>query len=163
MNRRGVFVDALYFLVMIFAVGIGLVMAWMVLDETLTAIAGAPVEQAAKDLVTVPLSRMDTVWDWTFLVILIGVTVAIFITSYVVASNPVFFFIFLLCVSLFGVMAGYFANAYELIESDAQITAAASAFPITSFILEHYLYYVLLLVCAMVIVFFAKPSGATTL
>lgn len=162
MNRKGVFVDSLFFLVMMFAVAIGLVIAWIGTKAVLDGLMGAPVDTTIKTTLTTPFYRLDSVWDGVFVMLIVGVSLAILVTSYVLASNPAFFFIFLLIVSLFGVMSGYFANAYEIFESDALVSPAASSFPGTSFIMENYLYYVIVLVVLMVIVFFAKPRDAGT-
>lgn len=158
MNRKGVFIDSIFFLVMMFAVAVGLVIAWIATKAVLDGLQGAPIDPTITAEVTTPFYRLGTVWDGVFVVLIVGVSLAILVTSYVLSSNPAFFFVFLLIISLFGIMAGYFANAYEVFESEPLLADGVNDFPATNFIMEHYLYYVIVLVVLMVIVFFAKPK-----
>lgn len=152
--------DAALYVVMIFFVAISLIVVFISYDEisnsfnAINATIGS--DNAAR--FEEGKDRFPTTWDYTFLTVFIGVMIGVLIISYFLASNPVFFFVFMFIVIVFGGFAGYLSNAFEQIVSDSVLGASAANFPIMSFIMNNYLLFVVATIMLMLIVFYAKPQ-----
>lgn len=161
MSKRGVISDAILFVILLFVVSIGLLTVYIAYDS----IAGAlelndQIPQEDKDRFSDSSDAFPTTWDFVFLTVFIGVIVGILIISYLLATQPVFFFVFMFVVVVLGALAGYIANAFDEIILDPVFSASALNFPIMSFIMSNYLLFVIVTVMLMFIVFYARPNEA---
>lgn len=153
--------DSILYTVMLFVIAVALVIIFVAYDNIATAITQQGLIDASisADFET-GKDNFSSTWDYTFLTVFIGVLIGVIIISYVLATNPVYFFIFIFIVVILGGLAGYLANAFSEIILDPVLGASAANFPIMSFILENYLLFIVVTVMLMVITFFAKPQEA---
>ena len=159
MNKRGVISDAILFTIMLFVVSIGLLVVYVAYDNINVALSGNDqIPQAEKDRFDEGADAFPTTWDYVFLTVFIGVVAGVLIISYLLATQPVFFFVFMFIVVVLGGLAGYIANAFDEIILDPALSASAVSFPIMSFIMSNYLLFIVVTVMMMLIVFYAKPN-----
>lgn len=159
MNKRGVIQDTIYFTIMLFVIAITLLVIYVAYDNISDALQGnSQIPQDDKDRFTEGADEFPSTWDYVFLTIFIGVVLGVLIISYVLATQPVFFFIFMFVVIVLGALAGYIANAFDEIILDPVLGASALSFPILSFIMSNYLLFIVVVVMLMLIVFYAKPN-----
>ena len=161
MSKRGVISDAILFVVMLFVVAVGLLVVYVAYDDIDGALSNNDqIATEHKDRFSEGADQFPTTWDFVFLTAFIGVVVGILIISYLLATQPVFFFVFMFIVVILGGLAGYIANAFDDIILDPVLSASALNFPIMSFIMSNYLLFVVVTVMLMLIVFYAKPNEA---
>lgn len=159
MNKRGVISDAILFTIMLFVVSIGLIVVYIAYDSINVALSGNDqIPQEDKDRFDEGSDAFPTTWDYVFLTVFVGVVAGILIISYLLATQPVFFFVFMFVVVVLGALAGYIANAFDEIILDPVFAASALNFPIMSFIMSNYLLFIVVTVMLMLIVFYAKPN-----
>lgn len=159
MSKRGVISDAILFTIMLFVVSIGLLVVYVAYDEIDGALsANDQIPQADKDRFSDGATGFPSTWDFVFLTVFIGVIVGVLIISYLLATQPVFFFVFMFIVVVLGALSGYIANAFDSIILDPVLGASAANFPIMSFIMSNYLIFIVVMVMLMLIVFYAKPN-----
>lgn len=159
MNKRGVISDAILFTLMLFIVSIGLIVVYVAYDQISGALdLNTQIPQDDKDRFSSGADRFPSTWDYVFLTVFVGVIVGILVLSYLLATQPVFFFVFMFIVIILGGLAGYIANAFDDIILDPVLGASAGNFPIMSFIMSNYLIFIVVTVMLMLIVFYAKPN-----
>lgn len=157
--KRGVISDAMLFTILLFVVSIGLLVVYVAYDEINTALAANDlIPQDEKDRFAAAADDFPGTWDYVFLTVFIGVVVGILVISYLLATQPVFFFVFMFIVVVLGALSGFIANAFEDIILDPVLGASAGNFPIMSFIMSNYLIFIVVMVMLMLIVFYAKPN-----
>lgn len=159
MNKKGVISDAILFTIMLFVVAIGLITVYVAYDEIDSALSAQDqIPQEEKDRFSEGADSFQSTWDFVFLTAFIGVVVGVLVISYMLATQPVFYFVFMFVVVVLGALAGYIANAFDTIILDPVLGASALGFPIMSFIMSNYLIFIVVMVMLMLIVFYAKPN-----
>jgi len=158
-RKRGVISDAILFTIMLFVVSIGLLVVYVAYDEIDGALQdNSQIPQEEKDRFAEDAAKFPSTWDFVFLTAFIGVVVGVLVISYLLATQPVFFFVFMFVVVVLGALSGYIANAFDEIILDPVLGASALNFPIMSFIMSNYLIFIVVMVMLMLIVFYAKPN-----
>jgi len=151
--------DAFLYTALFFMVAVAVIIVYIAFDGINDAIqANDDINADIKGKMSTMSDRYPDTWDYGLLTVFIGLVIAILLLSWVVASNPGLFFLFMVVVVLIAGFAGYLANAFSEIILDPVIGAAATEFPITSFILTNYMVFVVVMIFLMLIVFFAKPN-----
>lgn len=162
MSKRGVISDAIFFTIMLFVVSVGLLVVFMsydALDQALSS--NDQISNSTAERFSEGASEFPSTWDFVFLTAFIAVVVGILVISYLLATQPVFFFVFMFIVIVLGGLAGFIANSFDTIIVDleeASGLALSSGFPIMTFIMSNYLIFVVVMVMLMLIVFYAKPN-----
>lgn len=152
--------DMAFYTVLIFMVAASMFAIYMVMDEINTAWQTAPgVPAVAKTASADFHSRAPAAMDYFLLTGLLGVFAFVLLLVWFIDINPIFFFVMLIVVAILAGIAGYFSNAWEMMAQDVNIGAAIANFPITNFIMGHYLVIIGLFGFVATIVFLAKPGG----
>ena len=97
--------------------------------------------------------------DWVFLGVFIGLLLALIITAWFIAGNPIFMSLYFLAVILFVSVSIVLANVWENLLAASFFSDVISYYPIINFVMSYLPYFVA--VCSMIglIVMFAKPQG----
>lgn len=152
------------FVVILFVIGLSLIttfIVWEGFDDGLQA--SDNINASIKTFFTEQKDSFTNVWDYTFLTLFVAGLLGALILTWAVRSNPALFFFILMVVVVIAALAGYMSNAYATLTEDATFGAASLNFPITDFILDNYLVFMLSSMFLMLIVFFAKPNDEGTL
>lgn len=152
--------DLFLFIALIFGVACAVLVIYMILDGMTAGINASPMEQEQKDFMTQYTTDFSNVWDYTFLTVYVAGILGLLILIYFLEGNPALLFGIILVVMILAAFAGYLANAWAEMSSDATISATVSHFPIMNYIISNYLTFTLVTGFLMIIVFFAKPGGA---
>lgn len=152
--------DLMYGAFALFVIGIFLVVGFVVWDSIDTAIGKTDIAQEHKDFITEQKDYYQSTWDYVFLTLFVALVIGTMVVSYFVPSNPIFLVAILILIVVIGGVCGYLANAFSEFLTDDIMGAAASNFPLMSFIITHYLVFILVLGFLNAIVFFAKPPEA---
>ena len=151
--------DATLFVIMLFVLSIAFMVVYIAYDNISDAIQdNAIIDQDIADRFTEGADGFASTWDYVFITIFIAVVIGVLIISYVLATQPVFFFVFTFLVIILGALGGYIANAFDELILDPVFSGASANFPIMSFVMSNYLLFVVVVVMLMLIVFYAKPN-----
>lgn len=153
--------DMIYFFGMLFIIGIFIVVMNIAWSETNDAFQDSTVINAeAKAMFNEQSTRFPQYMDSGFVLIVVGVFIAVLALSYYVRTEPVLFWVFWIVVMVLSAVAGYLSNAWADITSEGVMNASAAQMPMLSYVLSHYLEVVIILGMLMLLVFFAKPGEA---
>lgn len=160
--KRGVISDAILFTILLFVVSVGLLVVFIsydALDEALSS--NDQISNSTAERFSEGAAEFPSTWDFVFLTAFIGVVIGVLVISYLLATQPVFFFVFMFVVVVLGGLAGFIANSFDQIILDLEEgtgLALSSGFPIMNFIMSNYLMFIVVMVMLMLIVFYAKPN-----
>lgn len=153
--------DLIYFFSMIFIIAIVIVIMNIAWSETNDAFqAQENINAEAKAMFNTQTVRFPQYMDYGFVLIIVGVFIAVLMLSYYVRTEPVLFWVFWIFVMILAAVGGYLANAWEEATADGVMSASASQMPMLSYTVSHYLEVIIILGMLMLLVFFAKPSEA---
>lgn len=161
MNNKGFIQDGLYLVVVIFMLAMFSLVAYISLNLLNSSIqADDSIDPAAKAHLDTLDTRFPAIFDWAFILLIVGVLIGSMIVSYIVPANPLFFFFLIFFVIVIGAFAGFMSNAWDGATDDGGVVSAAeSAFPMTKFVMDNYLVFTIVNLMLMSVVFYAKPEG----
>jgi hypothetical protein len=95
--------------------------------------------------------------DWVFLGIFIGLLLAMIITAWFIAGNPIFLILYFLAVIIFTVISFFLSNFWESFTVTGFFSTMIGYYPIMNFVMLRLPYFVA--ICGMIglVVMFAKP------
>ena len=162
MNKRGTLADVGLAMIFVFAAAVIFFTTTYVFNEfeadwsnnTLVNSSSAAVSTVSdvKDLANTRL-------DYVVFVILIGLTLAIIVTGWLVGGNPIFAWIYFIVLVIFVAVSSVLSYTWNELSNKAIFgTLAADSFPITDFILQNFPSIMAVIGFIGMIVMFAKPS-----
>lgn len=160
MNKKASIRDVVLASIMLFAIGISFVIIYFIADTTVDNLILNPEINASSQSVTSfkSIEKIQSRMDYIFLMMFVGLTLGIIITSWFVSGNPVYLFVFFIILIIGVVISAILANVWDDIGIKAPIFATARAnLPITTHILNYLPYYVSILGVLSMITMFAKP------
>ena len=96
--------------------------------------------------------------DYVVFALLMGFTLAIIITGYLVGGNPIFAFVYFIGIVLLVITSAIFSYVWNIISTKPIFgTLAADKFPISDFILGNFPLYIAIIGFIGMMVMFAKP------
>lgn len=160
MNKNASVRDVVLIVAFLFVSGLLFLIFYYVADQSVDKMLSVDVindstqARTALNMVDVVQSRID----YVFLTILIGLTLAILITSWFIAGNPIYAFIFFIVLIIAVFIGVIMANVWDDFGIKAPIfNTAKNAMPITNHILNNLPYYISIIGILSLIVMFAKP------
>ncbi len=104
-------------------------------------------------------NRYNAIWDGFFIFMLIMLFVGTFISALFTDTNPVFFSIGIVALILMIFVLPFLANTYEGVMTTTTFSTATADFPITSFVMQHYVSIGVIMMASIAIGLFAKRSA----
>lgn len=160
MNRRGSAQDVLLIGALMFMFAIGfLVLNYTtntVVDKmvTTTAINSSNSTVTALNSVKTNVSNRLDLWA---VGILIGLTIALIITGWYIAGNPIFVFIYFIVVIIAVILAMVLSNVWETVSQTSPLVTSTANIPITDHIMLYLPFYIAGIGMLGLVVMFAKP------
>lgn len=151
--------DVILTVAMLFTLGIGFLVAHYALNTTVDSMIGISAINSSNGTTTT-LQATKTLtdrMDYIITGVLIGMALAIIITSYFVGGHPIFMVIYFIAVVIGVIFSMGLSNIWEDVSLTAPISASLSAFPITNHILLHLPIYLVAVSFIGFIAMFAKP------
>lgn len=96
--------------------------------------------------------------DYTVLFLYMAFVIVSIAGSWFIPSNPLYYLVFTLLVFFFGLISMYLANSFYEFTQEGILSSTLSQMPISSYILNNYLFFAIIPVILMTIVFFIKPT-----
>ena len=151
--------DYAFAIAMIFVISIAILVSYIAADNINTVVQNNTQFNAqSKSVMGDFTTRYPQVMDYTLLVIYIAVIIGMIVLSYPLQTNAGLYFVIVVGLMIVGSFGGFLANSWETLKDDLILEATISHFPITDFMISHYLIFTLLAGFLCMIAFFAKPS-----
>ena len=96
--------------------------------------------------------------DYIVLGVMIGSIIALIITSWFIAGNPMFVFIYLIVIVIGVIMGAVLSNVWEAFTMSGQFGTTITSFPISNHVIGFLPYYVAVMGVIGLVVMFAKPA-----
>ena len=160
MNRKGLVGDIGFNIIMMFGIALSILLAYVLYSEIKDAYQSMPgISQAQVDQLDDIDERYQSVFDYVFLTLAVGIVITLAVTSFLLRSEPGLFFLVLIVVTVFGAIAGYLSQSFAQATSGNVLGTALLNFPIVTYIMNNYLTFSIATSFLMLLVFFAKPGG----
>lgn len=157
LGRRGFVQDFLFILVFCIGFGLFLFALFIAWDAVNTSFQGAGID--TEGVFSSMFVAYQEYVDPLFLTVFIAVWVGALILAYFVSTHPILFWAFWMITMVGGVVAGYLSNAWIDVMAASPFDVIVTYFPITDYILSHFLHFIIIIGFSMILVFFAKPTG----
>ena len=157
-NKKGnLLLDSIVVLVVLVVMGITGMFSYGIFTEVTDDLAtDTSFKEEARNETLELQSRFPSVMDGAFAFALALIWILVLVASFMVDSHPIFFAISIILLLAILFASGLLSNAYNELETDAEISAYADEFPITSYILNNLLIFVLAIGGSVGLVLFAK-------
>lgn len=157
-SRRGSIDDMALFLVVVFAVGVAFVMLYLGFDTAIDAMILNPQINASSEAVGTLQTTQGILprLDYLFLMVFIGMAIAIIVISLIVAGNPVFMFLYTLALVVMTAAATILSFAWDTITTKSIFLAIMNDYTITNHIIHYFGYYFAAVGCIAFIAMFIR-------
>lgn len=151
--------DYIFGILFVFMFAVFLLVAYLVFNGLNDAVqADANFGSLAKSTMATQNAKFPLVFDYVLLMVYVAIIIGGVILSYVLPTNPGLYFALVLVVVIVAGVAGFLANTYYDMVQTTAFSAAGTNFPITSFLIEHYITFSVLAGFIMLVAFFARPQ-----
>jgi len=113
----------------------------------------AQANQSVEDLQTNGLARTD----YAFFGLFIGYALALIVSSWFIAGNPLFSFIYIIIIVLSVIISAILSNVWESVTRSSAFSGLVTSWPLTDHLLTYLPYYTLVLGVVGLIVMYGKP------
>jgi hypothetical protein len=118
--------------------------------------ADADINEYAKNMSAEMNTRFPSIFDGAFVFLFILLWVFIIVSSFMIDTHPIFF----VCTAVISVfiiiVAASMANAWNDVTQDEEFASLLVSFPMTVYVIQHYVMYVVMLMFTAMISLFAK-------
>lgn len=162
-NKRGNILDILFVIIVVFCIGLGLFFVKYVFSSINTDIqADADIPASSKAIISSGNASFSGWADYGFAFIFFGLIISILITSYLIDTHPVFFVISVLAFVFVIFIGANITNTFEEVINEDEFLALQSEFPITLFIMNHLVEFLIIGFALVLIVLYARnPNGGS--
>lgn len=157
--------DVLFIGVTIFTLAVGLLIIAFVGNTMSSAVGNSAAFNSspdAKSAMQTGIHKVTDKTDYIVFSVFIGMVFALIISSWYIAGNPIFFFIYFIVIILGVVFGAILSNVWEVLSTKPTFSALLPLLPKTNHILTYLPFYIAAIGCLGIIIMFAKPgpSGA---
>lgn len=149
--------DAIFYIIVIFMVAIVSVVSWKlmkVLDDEMQR--SSQISSGGKSIMTDIRGRFISVVDGSFLIILVGVLIAVCIGAFLIPIHPAMFWISLPILTFLIFLGAIYGNVFESIRDTTDFRTEVSDFPILSYVMANYVLVLTIMVILVSIFLYAK-------
>jgi len=147
----------IFLIVGLFAIAIVWIMAFVMFDNINTELQkNSMVTGDASTIGNFLIGKFVSIFDKSFLFVVIGLGFAVVAGAWFVPGHPALFYISIPILAFFIWMGALYANIYDVITANAQISEGASQFVFMNFIFNNYAVVVTVFVVLLAIALFAK-------
>jgi len=157
MNKKGTIMDFLYIVVALFIIALSTIIAFTVWDSYNTQVkedglGNSSIYPSLEANMNTTMNNMD----YLFVFLMVGLTIALIISVFMIKSHPVFFWITMLFIIIVLIIAGALSNAYEMVGDNAELKAGHDNYPAMEFVMDNLPLFILLIAAMAIIALYAK-------
>jgi len=104
-----------------------------------------------------------TMFNYGFVIVFVGVSIATLIFAYMTPQHPIFFVVSLLLIIILMTIVPQYSNAYEIFIADPQISTVAGTFPVINYIMGNLPYFIAGLAFALMFVSYMRWRNEGTI
>jgi len=164
MNARGSILDLLYLMILLFVFAIGTLIAFTVWEEykgATNSSSGINLSTSTFDHIQEKQDQVMQNFDYIFVFIIVGLTIALIASTFALKTHPIFFWISLLLLIIFLIIAGAFSNSYEVLTNNTNIAPADAEYDIMGFVMDRLPLFILIISMITLIALYAKSRFAS--
>lgn len=153
--------DVIFTGVSVFAIAVGLLIIAFVGNTVSDAVGNSAAFNSSPDAKAAMQGGIHQVTDKTdYMVfsVFLGMVLALIISSWYIAGNPVFFFVYFIVVVLGVVFGAILSNVWEAISTKPAFASLLPILPMTNHILTYLPFYMAAIGCLGMTIMFAKPG-----
>lgn len=171
MNKRGQFQSVLLAIVIIFIFGVVLFFSNRLNDELYTALGDRLGENSninsseAYDAITRIQTVENSVWDFAFLGLIIGILLQLVLLSYSTRISIAFFWLYVVVSFIVLVLGVIVSNLWQGLAENAAFATTVTRFPITNTILgsNFPIFITVMIMLGIILLFGKRPGGSNIL
>jgi hypothetical protein len=158
-NKRGSIVSIAFLVVFLFAFAIFILIAGYVVPQITGALSDSEIgNNSASQGALTYTENLTQRFDGILLVMFIGLTIGVLITSFMIDSNPIFIPIYILLLAILVLFAAVVENIYEAFNTGV-LASTYAQHTITNFLMSHLVYISIAVGCLSMILIFARPRA----
>ena len=159
-NKKAFIGDVLLLLIFMFIMALTILCAYLVLSNVNTAFqASSSIADAGKTIVSNSTSSYTSLWDGLFVFLLVGLSLASWISAYFIDTHPIMFVFMLMILAAYIFVGASIANAYWNVEAASAFSGFALNFKMMHYIMAHLPYYVMIEGAGLLLALFAKVNS----
>lgn len=161
-NRRGqLFVEVIVVFALLFAFAIALIYVNMAFKGVNQATqANSQWSPGSKEMLNNMANNYGSVWDGLLIFLFGGFWLFFLVSTYYLDAHPIFFVIMLLIMVASFVVMMILSNAYStIINGETQTALSAQSFPMTNWLISHYLEMGIMIFVTCMMTLYAKPKA----
>lgn len=157
MKKKGQIFDLLYigFILMSIAI-VGMVGYKIVKEYNTMADDSELIDDRSLGLSQDYENNMVNMIDQLFIIILVGISIVTVVSSFFIMSHPVFYFFFVIILSVLAYINGIYANVYQAFSLSEQLSVEANAFVMIPHIMRYFPLVMLIISFVIAIIMSAK-------
>jgi len=152
--------DLLFLIIVLFALAVGSIFIYKIFDDTNDKIQTQDgLRPEVKSGIDEQVNKFPTIFDNIFLIIVVGLGIALFVCAFFLNSHPVFFIFAVILLILAVIIAAIIANTYEEVVSNSTIASAESQFTIIPYVFNNFTMIIAGLGVLLLVGLFAKSRS----
>lgn len=156
-SNKGSVGDGIYFMVALVAIAIAFIIGWVIFQEIDDRIqSGNQISAEGKSVVTQIKGDYLNVTNNAFLLIFIGLLIALVIGAWLIPIHPAIFWISIPIMVFIVFLAAIYGNFFYAFTESDDIASSAADFTIVTFIFNNYVYFITGVVLLLALFLFAK-------
>lgn len=161
MNRRGSVLDMFVSISLLFAAIIAIVVVYIAYDAFNDVVQeNDAFGENGQAVMEEQYSRFDNVFDGVIVTLFFGMIIVTLIISWVIPSNPTFYFFMIVLLIILAVIGAYLSNAWgDATSGEDTFGLSSQNFPMSSFVFDNLFTIILISGVLVTIIFFAKPGS----
>jgi hypothetical protein len=156
-NKRGSISDIAFLIIFLIGFAIFILVAGYVVPQITGALDDSPIgnnsaSHSALSFTESLAGRFDNI----LLIMFVGIVIGVFITSFMIESNPIFVPIYILLLGFLVLFAVIMENVYEAFNTGV-LASTYATHTMTNYLLTHLVYITIAVGCLSMILIFARP------
>lgn len=163
-NKKGnAIADSIMIVVVIFVFAVIAFVGLKIFGDLNTEIqADDQLDNQSKQISEDLYDRYPSVMDGTFIFAFALIWILVLVASFIIDAHPIFFIVTLILLIFVIIIGAYIGNIYEELSNDSEIGTFASSFPMTNFVMQHYMLFIIAIALTVSLVLFGKNKFAGT-
>lgn len=157
LNKKGSIADSILVVTFLFVFLIISIIGYSLLDNMNTVVQASPdMGNQSKAIMSSHTARLPTYLDGLFMFMFVTFWALVIIASFMIDSHPIFFIFTLIIMIFIFITAALLANSYTDFVDNPDISSLVTNFPMSHYVISHYLIFAVLVGFTMLFVIFAK-------
>jgi hypothetical protein len=156
-GKKGSISDGIFYVVALFVIAIIFIFSAKVLNDINEKVQiGDIISGEGKQLVAASNANFTTVMNNSFLMIFVGLIIAIVVGAYFIKVHPALYWISIPIMAFVIWLAAIYGNIFQAIMTTTEFSATADNFTIITFIFNNYVYFITGVVLLLALALYAK-------